>query len=291
MNMWRRRNPPHGTDRHGRNSIDDFPLVPERRQIIVELVGLDHPEHPTNRPEQPATQPQSAPIAQSLPTEVRRTKEGLPAAESTAKSIADAPPAATGAPTLPTQPISPAAPRKKRTKLLAKQARSEAAAKKRAKALYAKLTPRDLHELHCTVCLHPLRAAIEEEFLHWLSPESISKRYEVGARCIYRHAHATGLFDRRYRNLRSGLGHIAECASEVAPTARDVVRAFHHLARINADGQWIEPPTHVVVSSGSRITGPPAAIAAAAATASSASTPELPEKGVNRNEEISDATR
>jgi len=285
MNMWRRRNPPHVTDRHGRNSIDDFPVVPEQRRIIVELVGLDHPDHPTNRAEQQKTQSQSAPIAPSLPSEVRRTKEGRPAAESTPNSIAGAPPAATSILTPTTQPLTPAAPRKNSSKSLAKQARSEAAAEKRAKALYAKLTPRDLHELHCTVCLHPLRAAIEEEFLHWLSPESISKRYEVGARCIYRHAHATGLFDRRYRNLRSGLGHIAECASEVAPTARDVVRAFHHLARINAEGQWIEPPTHVVVSSGSRITGPPAAIAAAIAT------PESPEKGVNPNQEISDATR
>lgn len=276
--MWRKRIPPHVTDRHGRNSIDDFPVVPERRKIIVELVGLDHPDHPTNRAEQQTTKSQSAPITPSLP-----------AAESTAESIADAPPAATNVLTPTTQPLTPTAPRKNRGKSLAKKARSEAAAEKRAKALYAKLTPRDLHELQCTVCLHPLRAVIEEEFLHWLSPESISKRYEVGARCIYRHAHATGLFDRRYRNLRSGLGHIAECASEVAPTARDVVRAFHHLARINADGQWIEPPTHVVVSSGSGITGPPAAIAAA--MASSASTPELPEKGVNPNQEISDATR
>ena len=278
MNMWRRRNPPHVTDRHGRNSIDDFPVVPERRKVIVELVGLDHPDHPIKRAERQTTRSQSEPITSSLP-----------AAEATAKRIADAPPAATGASTPTTQPLTPAAPRKNSSKSLARKARSEAAAKKRAKTLYAKLTPRDIHELHCTVCLHPLRAAIEEEFLHWFSPESISKRYEVGPRCIYRHAHATGLFDRRYRNLRSGLGHIAECASEVAPTARDVVRAFHHLARINADGQWIEPPTHVVVSSGSRIAGPPAAIAAA--VASPASTPELPEKGVNPNQEISDATR
>jgi len=89
---------------------------------------------------------------------------------------------------------------------------------------------------------------IDEEFLHWISVDSISKKYDVGWRAIYRHAHATGIFEQRFRNLRSGLAHIAECASRIMPASRDVIRAIHHLARINAKGEWIEPTKRVVLS-------------------------------------------
>jgi len=119
-----------------------------------------------------------------------------------------------------------------------------------AKKAMQKLTPRQLHELHCSVCEHPFRPMIDEEFLHWISVDSIAQKYDVGWRAIYRHAHATGIFEQRYCNLRSALGHIVECANHAVPTSRDVIRAVHHLARINAKGEWTDPPTRVFVSSG-----------------------------------------
>lgn len=132
------------------------------------------------------------------------------------------------------------------------------------KRVLRKLTPRQLHELHCSVCEHPFRVMIEEEFLHWISPDRIGQKYEIGWRCIYRHAHATGLFERRYRNIRAGLAHIVEYAGELSPTSRDVIRAIHHLARINAKGEWIEPTKRVVLSSDNLSAAPPPAIPAAA---------------------------
>ena len=39
-------------------------------------------------------------------------------------------------------------------------------------------------------------------------------------------------------------------------TADSVVRAVHDFARINRDGHWVNPPNHVIVSSGSRIQAP-----------------------------------
>jgi hypothetical protein len=109
--------------------------------------------------------------------------------------------------------------------------------------------PLNHHRRHCTICKHPFRTAIEEEFLHWASPDSISHHYDVGWRSVYRHAHALGLFDQRGRNLRSALGHIIEHANHVSPTADTVVRAIRAYACVNKSGKWIEPVRHVEFSS------------------------------------------
>lgn len=143
------------------------------------------------------------------------------------------------------------------------------------------LIPRGHHERQCSICNHPERDAIEEEFLHWYAPSLTGNHFNVGWRALYRHAHATGLYAARERNLRSALGHIVEQACHITPTVDGVLRAIRAYSCLDRDGQWTEPPAHVVVSSGSRITEPPAAIAVAAATlelpAMSASHPELPD--------------
>ncbi|HXU22270.1 MAG TPA: hypothetical protein VN788_16955 [Verrucomicrobiae bacterium] len=66
------------------------------------------------------------------------------------------------------------------------------------------------HARHCTICHHPERQAIDEEFTHWYSPKTIASDYAVGMRSVYRHARALGLFERRAANLREALGHIIE---------------------------------------------------------------------------------
>ena len=80
--------------------------------------------------------------------------------------------------------------------------------------------------------------------------------YQIDARTIYRHARAVNLYDKRDRNLRFALGHIIHRAQSVRITADPVIRAVHHFARINRDGHWVNPPTHIIVSSGSRIPAP-----------------------------------
>ncbi len=49
----------------------------------------------------------------------------------------------------------------------------------------------------------PEREAIEQEFVHWLSPRATAEDFEIDFRAIYRHAHACNLFAVRNRN--SGL--------------------------------------------------------------------------------------
>jgi hypothetical protein len=110
---------------------------------------------------------------------------------------------------------------------------------------------REHHERHCTICSHPYRAEIENEFMHWHAPGHIAYDYKISRSAVFRHAHAVGLFARRNHRLRFALGHLIERVQDVEPTADSIVRAIHAFARVNDDGQWIEPPAHLIVSSGS----------------------------------------
>ncbi|HXZ12795.1 MAG TPA: hypothetical protein VEG64_10405 [Candidatus Sulfotelmatobacter sp.] len=99
------------------------------------------------------------------------------------------------------------------------------------------------HARGCTICNHPERAEIEEMFLHWRSTENITDTFKVGERCIYRHAHATGLYHRRRKNLRFVLDTILQCADHVSINAMDIITAARTYAHINDDGEWVEPAT------------------------------------------------
>jgi hypothetical protein len=106
------------------------------------------------------------------------------------------------------------------------------------------------HERRCSICSHPDRAEIEADFIEWSAPADIAREYGVTRNAIYRHARGAGLFASRDRNLRFALGRLIESADAVQPTADSIVRAVHAFARINDQGQWVEPPAHVIVSSG-----------------------------------------
>ena len=101
----------------------------------------------------------------------------------------------------------------------------------------------DYHQRNCIICKHPYRRAIEEEFIHWRSPEDIACDFKINFRSVYRHAHATGLYERRRRNLRCVLETFLERAEHVRVSAREIITAARAYSRISDDGQWIEPPT------------------------------------------------
>ena len=148
------------------------------------------------------------------------------------------------------------------------------------------------HQRRCKICHHSDRQAIEHEFLEWRSLTEISVDYDIPDRAtIYRHAHATGLFLRR-RTFRGALERIMERAEDAAVTASAVVQAVRADARINDDGQWIEPtrtiqvvhtsiepsPPPAASPSASRSPAPPPTLLLTQGTASvgSAPTPALP---------------
>ena len=104
-------------------------------------------------------------------------------------------------------------------------------------------TPTSLgrHERKCTICVHPDRKAIEQEFLRWYAPQHIAQDHDIPyASAIYRHAHALGLFERRRRNLRLALEPLIEQANIVEATAGSVIRAVRTYAHINDAGMWID---------------------------------------------------
>ena len=82
-------------------------------------------------------------------------------------------------------------------------------------------------------------------------------RNEPEESSIYRHAHAFNLFALHDRSLRFALGHIIDRAEHIPDVyGTDIIRAVHAFARLNEEGQWVEPPSHVIVSSGSHRAAP-----------------------------------
>jgi hypothetical protein len=96
------------------------------------------------------------------------------------------------------------------------------------------------HERKCTICEHPDREAIEQEFLHWYSPEYIARAYNiVQPSAIYRHAHALGLLERRRHMLRFALEPLIEQANLVGANASTVIRAIRTYARLDDRGHLL----------------------------------------------------
>lgn len=111
------------------------------------------------------------------------------------------------------------------------------------------------HHRKCTVCKHAERDAIEEAFLHWMSPEFITEEFELPDwSTLYRHAHATGLFAQRRRNVRFALENVIKRSVEVEITAAGLVRAIRAYASLTDSGEWVEPASRVIVSSGTAAT-------------------------------------
>jgi hypothetical protein len=140
------------------------------------------------------------------------------------------------------------------------------------------------HARLCTVCKHPDRTAIEEAFLNWRRAAEIVEEYGIAHHsALYRHAHATGLFDRRRGHIRSALEFIIERASEVKPTAGAIISAVRAYCCLTEDGHWIEPAKKQIIEhaespaspapmSTKRASSPPPAPARKAANPNSEST-------------------
>jgi hypothetical protein len=100
------------------------------------------------------------------------------------------------------------------------------------------------HARRCVVCAHPDRDAIEGDFIRWSSPSAMAKTYKIADRAsIYRHAHSTGLFDRRKREvgrvLETVLENVEQCPVESFDT---IIRAARLYTRLDNTGTWVEPP-------------------------------------------------
>jgi len=99
-----------------------------------------------------------------------------------------------------------------------------------------------VHARKCTICNHPERDEIENDFVYWGHPATIVKKYGLSHRSnLYRHARALNLYQARAWNLRSALEPIIERARVTKVTSDSIVRAVQTYAHIDAKGKWEEP--------------------------------------------------
>ncbi|MGA8409546.1 MAG: hypothetical protein WB680_20410, partial [Candidatus Acidiferrales bacterium] len=146
---------------------------------------------------------------------------------------------------------APRPPRKTLVRQSPRSSRKKAAhGQPRPRAPRRELTALERHERKCVICANPYRDTIESYFLHWYPPHRIAEEFDIPeVRYIYRHAHATGLMQHRRKTMRDSLEYIVERARDVVPTADAVIRAVQACSRINAQGEWVDPPKQVIFSS------------------------------------------
>jgi hypothetical protein len=105
------------------------------------------------------------------------------------------------------------------------------------------------HRVHCSVCNHPERDAIEEGFLMWQRPTELAREFGLSHRtAIYRHAQAFGLFQQRGRALRFVLEKVMEESTLKAPSADSMIRAVRAYSCLDEDGHWHEHPRRVIIT-------------------------------------------
>ena len=267
--MFPRYRPPNWQMNRG-VAIPNFPLGPENTYFVpgkmpdpsrLTSLGPTYPSVPETtlertQPEPPPVPEQPCPPQQFTRVELVRVYDPPPPAPVETQPPAElTPQPAATIPEPAAQPVPSEPPPKPKKKYKKRPRRKRPLTPDEEFALVQKgaMIPINHHERLCLVCRHPLREAIEEEFTHWHNVHDIADHYGIEPRTIYRHAKAVNLYDQRDRNLRFALGHIIHRAQNVRITADSVVRAVHHFARINRAGHWIEPPAHLIVSSGSRI--------------------------------------
>jgi hypothetical protein len=96
------------------------------------------------------------------------------------------------------------------------------------------------HEARCSICSDERRQEIEQDFVAWVGPSRIAKKYKVTRDALYRHAHALDLMSRRRQNVRAALERMIERSDYVKVNAGVVVQAVSVYARLNARGELIE---------------------------------------------------
>lgn len=105
------------------------------------------------------------------------------------------------------------------------------------------------HARLCYICHHPDRDEIEQAFIDWVPHDEIRYQFQLEHRdCIYRHARAAGLFERRRRNIGMALEHMIEKAGNLAMTPEAVIHAIQALSRLDDTGRWNEAVRRVVVA-------------------------------------------
>jgi hypothetical protein len=101
------------------------------------------------------------------------------------------------------------------------------------------------HSRKCSVCNHPERDVIDDDYIHWARVVSIAEQFGLTECSVRRHASATGLHRVRREKIHSALDLIVEQSSIANVTAHSVIRAIRAYSCITPSGRWVELPRRV----------------------------------------------
>jgi hypothetical protein len=129
----------------------------------------------------------------------------------------------------------------------AKRSRSRSASKPVPVETPEPRSPLERHSRRCLICRHKDREDIESDFLQWNNSVEITIEYDIpSVNILYRHVHATGIYEQRLKNMRFAAERMVDKVETVKPSANAILRAMRACAQINEHGEWIEPPTRVI---------------------------------------------
>jgi hypothetical protein len=112
----------------------------------------------------------------------------------------------------------------------------------------APATSEDRHSRKCTICNHPERESIDEDFLHWARSERIVRDYNLPSlSALYRHAHACGLWNLRRVKIRRALDRIIERAGDCKPSGNAVLRAIEMSCHFDQNDRYVAPNKRVII--------------------------------------------
>lgn len=97
------------------------------------------------------------------------------------------------------------------------------------------------HQAQCTICLSPNRQQIDEDWINWHHPGHFKDAFGVSRDTLYRHAHATGLFSKRRKNVSMVLEKMIERVDWAPVSGSVILSAIKVLEKINRAGQEGEP--------------------------------------------------
>ena len=96
------------------------------------------------------------------------------------------------------------------------------------------------HQAQCTVCQHPQRQEIEENWINWGSTYELARDYHLSCDSIYRHAHAFDLFNKRKRNITMALEKIIERVDWTTMSGSVILSAIKTYEKITSAEQGKE---------------------------------------------------
>jgi len=204
--------------RHGNFPYDYGSKCPDPRSLPI----LPHPIL-NSSPARPASVPAAAPLAAPQPSPVASPFPHPPKIKTEARKI------------------SPRKPRRRSGPLKHPLAKDTGLAVPRADE-----SETSRHARKCSVCNHPERDTIDDDFIHWMKPHTIAHEFDLPERAIRRHARATGLHELRSRKSLHALDLIIENAKTATVTGDTIIRAIRAASCINAAGKWEEPPKRVI---------------------------------------------